>query len=130
MAVLPPDGVLVDWSRTDPSSPLGVGELGQPRTVAGDPAWLFSGHAAAVGLTLGTAPDTLAGSQGDPSCRELKADWVVAASIITGPGSGYQMLACIRGPHTGPAIKEILAMVNSLKLGQDPAALPDQARTP
>jgi hypothetical protein len=41
-------------------------------------------------------------------------------SISTGADSGYQMLACVRGPDTGPAIRDVLAMVNSLRPGQPP----------
>jgi hypothetical protein len=76
---------------------------------------------AANDLSVGSPANTLVGTvdyqQAGISCRELKANWVVAVGINTGTGGGYQMLACVRGPDTGPAIREVLAMVNSLRLG-------------
>jgi hypothetical protein len=126
VAAVPPDGVLVDWSIPDQGGPGGVGELGRPRTIAGYPGWLSSGPAAANGLSVGSPANTLVGTVNDQqtgiSCRELKANWVIAAGVNTGPDSGYQMLACVRGPDTSQAIREVLAMVNSLRLGQNPGS--------
>jgi hypothetical protein len=64
---------------------------------------------------------TAAGQSGI-SCRELRANWVVTLSISTGIGGGYQMLACVRGPAGGQAIRKVLAMVNSLRLGRIPGS--------
>jgi hypothetical protein len=126
VAALPPDGVLVDWSVPEQGGPGGVPELGRPRTIAGYPGWLFSGPAAANDLSVGSPADTLVGTTDDQqpgiSCRDLKASWVVAVGISTGTGGGYQMLACVRGPDTGRAITEVLAMVNSLRLGRNPGS--------
>ena len=125
VAGLPPKGVLVDWSTPEQATGGGVPELGRPRTIAGHPGWLFSGPAASNDLAVGEAADNLTGTgntqQDGISCRGLKASWVVSAGIDTGGGGGYQMLACIRGPDTGPAVKDVLAMLNSLRLGRNPA---------
>jgi len=124
IAALPPEGVLVDWSGPDQTTPGGVPESGRPRTIAGYPGWLFSGPATANDLSVGSPANTIVGTvdyqQTGISCRALKANWVVAVGIDTGTGGGYQMLACVRGPDTGPAIREVLAMVNSLRLGRNP----------
>ena len=122
IAALPPDGVLADWSTPDQTTSGGVPELGRPRTIAGYPGWLFSGPAAANDLSVGSAANTLDYQQSGISCRELRANWVVAVGISTGTDSGYQMLACVRGPDTSQAIMEVLAMVNSLRLGRNPGS--------
>jgi hypothetical protein len=126
IAALPPEGVLVDWSIPDPSSPGGAPELGRPRTIAGYPGWLFSGPATANDLSVGSPANTLVGTidsqQAGISCRELKASSVVEVGINAGTGGGYQMLACVRGPDTGQVIREVLAMVNSLRLDRNPGS--------
>jgi hypothetical protein len=111
---------------TRPDDPWRCPGIGRPRTIAGYPGWLFSGLAAANNLSAGSPANTLVGTvnyqPNGISCRELKANWVVAVGINTGTGGGYQMLACVRGPDTGQAIREVLAMVNSLRLGRNPGA--------
>jgi hypothetical protein len=97
VAVLPPDGVLVDWSMTDQVTDDAPAELGRRQTVAGHQAWLASGPAASVDLLVGTPAGVTAGLADSPTCRKLGASQVVEATINASAFMSYQMLACIRG---------------------------------
>lgn len=111
VGALAPGGVLVAWSTTIPNSAAGGSMPGNPVTIAGRPGGLISGPASEIGLMVGAAPDVFGG----PSCQDLGATWVVAATVNLGPAVSDQMLACLRGPGTGTAVAQVLAMLTSLR---------------
>jgi len=121
---LAPDGVLVYWSMTDDQEiDGGDTSAGQPRELAGRTAWLFSGPASAINLEVSESADTTTTQvEAGPTCQSLGATWVVEATVPMNAESAYQMLACIRGPKNGSAVKEALAIANSLRLGVAPQA--------
>jgi hypothetical protein len=111
---LAPGGVLVAWSTTLVAGFSGGSIPGKPATIGGQPAWLYSGPASATDLGVDDPPGVPAGGTG-PSCQDLGATWVVAATVSLGPGNADQMLACLRGPGTGTAVTQVLATLRSLR---------------
>jgi hypothetical protein len=122
VATLAPGGVLVYWSMTDDQDQDGGATyIGNPRKIAGRPGWLFSGPPSASYLELSAPADTnTTATQTGPTCRSLGANWVIEATVPMNAYSAYQMLACLRGPRNGSAVKEVLAIARSLRLGAAP----------
>jgi hypothetical protein len=81
------------------------------------------GHAVGdLDLEAMVPPGVTAGLADSPTCRKLGAGQVVEATINTSMFMSYQMLACIRGPHANQAVRDVMAMLNSLKFGRAPVS--------
>lgn len=117
---LRPDGILVTWSTSDdaPGS-RALSPAGHRERIGAEPAWVYSGPASGrtADLGIGAGPGTRHGGMTGPSCSQIGATQVITATISLGPapGDADQMLACLRGPDTGPATAEIHAMLGSLR---------------
>lgn len=89
--VLRPDGALVTWSTSDDTAgSRALSPSGRRERIGGEPAWVFSGPASArtADLGIGAAPGTRHGGTSGPSCRQIGATWVIAATISLGPAPG------------------------------------------
>jgi hypothetical protein len=109
---LAPGGVFVTWTYTGPGSDQLSSQPGRATTLAGQSAQLVS------------APPQSSTSYGAGTCQSLHAGWLVAAAISLGPDSIDRMVACVRAASTSPQVKEVMAMLHSLRL---PDSRPVQA---